>query len=71
MQEMALLEAEKLRWILVLIRLDALVHIDLAVRNLALRRHIKKIVLTIKCLFYERKLMAQFGTMMQEHISHG
>jgi len=69
-QEMALLEAEKLRWRAVLIRLAAIVH-SLAVRNLALRGHTEKLFSPSNGNFMkEVEMMAQFDSIMQEHISH-
>ena len=68
-QEMTLLEAEKLRWKVVLTRLTAIVH-SLTVRNLALRQHTEKLFLPSNGNFFkEVELMAKFDPIMQEHIT--
>lgn len=67
-QEMALLEAEKMRWRAVLTRLTAIVQ-SLAVRNLALRGHTEILYTPSNGNFLkEVELMAKFDPIMKEHL---
>ncbi|KAK0148315.1 Zinc finger MYM-type protein 5 [Merluccius polli] len=68
-QEMALLEAEKMRWRAVLTRLIAIVQ-SLAVRNLALRGSTETLFTPSNGNFLkEVELMAQFDPIMRDHIN--
>ena len=68
-QEMALLEAEKMRWRAVLTRLTAIVQ-SLAVRNLALRGSTETLFTPSNGNFLkEVELMAQFDPVMKEHLN--
>uniref|UniRef100_G3Q2L3 HAT C-terminal dimerisation domain-containing protein n=1 Tax=Gasterosteus aculeatus TaxID=69293 RepID=G3Q2L3_GASAC len=66
--EMALLEAERVRWREVLTRLTAIVQ-SLAVRNLALRGHTETLFTPSNGHFLkEVELMAMFDPIMKEHL---
>ncbi|XP_064118969.1 uncharacterized protein LOC135223977 [Macrobrachium nipponense] len=68
-QEMPLLEAEKLRWKVVLTRLTAIA-LSLAVRNLALRGHTEKLFFQSNGNFFkEVELMAKSDPIMQKGTS--
>uniref|UniRef100_G3NC70 HAT C-terminal dimerisation domain-containing protein n=1 Tax=Gasterosteus aculeatus TaxID=69293 RepID=G3NC70_GASAC len=67
--EMALLEAERVRWREVLTRLTAIVQ-SLAVRNLALRGHTETLFTPSNGNFLkEVELMAMFDPIMKEHLN--
>ncbi|XP_025760119.1 zinc finger MYM-type protein 1-like [Oreochromis niloticus] len=68
-QEMALQQAEKIRWRAVLARLIAIIQ-SLAIRNLALRGHTETLFSPSNGNFLkEVELMARFDPIMQEHIN--
>lgn len=68
-QEMALLEAEKMRWRAVLTRLTAIVQ-SLAVRNLALMASTETLFTPSNGNFLkEVELMAQFDPVMKEQLN--
>lgn len=67
--EMALMEAERIRWREVLTRLTAIVQ-SLAIRNLALRGHTETLYSPSNGHFLkEVELMAQFDPVMKEHLN--
>lgn len=67
-QEMALLEAERVRWRAVLTRLTAIVQ-SLAIRNLALRGHTDTLFTPSNGNFLkEVELMARFDSIMKDHL---
>ena len=67
--EMALLEAERVRWRAVLTRLTAIVQ-SLAVRNLALRGHTETLFTQSNGNFLkEVELMARFDPIMEDHLN--
>ncbi len=67
--EMALLEAERVRWRAVLTRLAAIVQ-SLAVRNLALRGHTETLFTPSNGNFLkEVELMARFDPIMKDHLN--
>lgn len=68
-QEMALLEAERVRWRAVLTRLTAIVQ-SLAIRNLALRGHTETLFTPSNGNFLkEVELMARFDPIMKDHLN--
>lgn len=68
-QEMALVEAERVRWRAVLTRLTAIVQ-SLAVRNLALRGHTETLFTPSNGNFLkEVELMAKFDPIMKDHLN--
>ncbi|XP_077052859.1 zinc finger MYM-type protein 1-like [Siphateles boraxobius] len=67
--EMALLEAERVRWRAVLTRLTAIVQ-SLAIRNLALRGHTETLFTPSNGNFLkEVELMARFDPIMKDHLN--
>jgi hypothetical protein len=68
-QEMALVEAERMRWREVLTRLIAIVQ-SLAVRNLALRGHTETLFTPSNGNFLQEvELMARFDPIMKDHLN--
>lgn len=68
-QEMALLEAERVRWRVVLTRLTAIVQ-SLAIRNLALRGHTETLFTPSNGNFLkEVELMGRFDPIMKDHLN--
>ncbi len=68
-QQVALLEAERMRWRAVLTHLTAIVH-SLAVQNLALRGHTETLFTTSNGNFLkEVELMARFDPIMKDHLN--
>ena len=68
-QEMALVEAERMRWRAVLTRLIAIVQ-SLAVRNLALRGHTETLFTPSNGNFLQEvELMARFDPIMKDHLN--
>ncbi len=68
-QQVALLEAERVRWRAVLTRLTAIVQ-SLAVRNLALRGHTETLFTPSNGNFLkEVELMARFDPIMKDHLN--
>lgn len=62
---MALVEAERVRWRVVLTRLTAIVQ-SLAVRNLALRGHTETLFMPLNG---NLELMARFDPIMKDHLN--